>query len=418
MKLLSIIFFFVALAVLNGCASFGKGVTEAILEQQQSVDTRICEIKGKAFDGLKPHLEVNDNDRDVKVLMVHGVGDHQPGYASEFLDKLVHELNLNVTTQSSKNIQITDPNSISKKLGNLRISRFLSHDLKQELLFYELTWSEITADDKKILDYDNSGEFSFKRAEVNDLLKKFTNDTGPDPIIYLGQKRDDILRAFAQSFCWMINGDWASLPDDVEKECKLLNIESLHQDSFAFVSHSLGSRIVIDGLQRIATVLAQDSSNPKQIRLVEALKQKTIPIYMMSNQLPMLQLGRKVPKIHNQRQAYCTPEGEKYQARMLKQTSIIAFSDPNDLLSYTIPVEFVQHYLDSRLCIDVTNIQINVAPIYDVFGLGSLANPVEAHIGYDSDDRVVGLIAKGISDKKDKIAKAVAQRCRWIKTIE
>ncbi|WP_198243405.1 hypothetical protein [methane-oxidizing endosymbiont of Gigantopelta aegis] len=204
----------------------------------------------------------------------------------------------------------------------------------------------------------------------------------------------------------------------MEQECKLLNIESLHQDSFAFVSHSLGSRIVIDGLQRIATVLAQDSSNPKQIRLVEALKQKSIPIYMMSNQLPMLQLGRKVPKIHNQRQAYCTPEGEKYQARMLKQTSIIAFSDPNDLLSYTIPVEFVQQYLDSRLCIDVTNIQINVAPIYDVFGLGSLANPAEAHIGYDSDDRVVGLIAKGISDKKDKIAKAVAERCRWIKTIE
>jgi len=81
-------------------------------------------------------------------------------------------------------------------------------------------------------------------------------------------------------------------------------------------------------------------------------------------------------------------------------------------------VEFVQHYLDSRLCIDVTNIQINVAPICDVFGLGSLANPVEAHIGYDSDDRVVGLIAKGISDEKDNIAKVVAERCRWIKTIE
>jgi len=418
MKILPTPLLFSALTVLIGCSSFGKGVTEAILEQQQKVDTRICEIKGKAFEGLKPHLDVNDDNRDVKVLMVHGVGNHQPGYASEFLDKLVHELDLNVTTQSSKNIQITDPHSINKKLGNLRISRFLSHDLKQELLFYELTWSEITADDKKVLDYDNSGEFSFKRAEVNDLLKKFTNDTGPDPIIYLGQKRDDILRAFAQSFCWMINGDWASLPDDAEQECKLLNIESLHQDNFAFVSHSLGSRIVIDGLQRIATVLAQDSTNPKQIRLVEALKQKTIPIYMMSNQLPMLQLGRKVPEIHNQRQAYCSPDGENYQFRMLKQTSIIAFSDPNDLLSYTIPVEFVQRYLDSRLCIDVTNIQINVAPIYDVFGLGSLANPVEAHIGYDSDDRVVGLIAKGISDEKDNIAKAVAERCRWIKTIE
>lgn len=418
MNLLSITFLlFFLITGLTGCAGFGKGVTEAILEQQQTEDTRLCEIKGKGFGGLKPHL-IDNRDSDVKVLMVHGVGDHKPGYASEFLHKLVKQLGLNVTTQSSKNIALVDPHSINKKLGNLRISRYLDSDLKQELLFYELTWSKITAPDKQVLAYDNSGEFSFKRAEINDLLKKFTNDTGPDPIIYLGEKRDDILRAFSQSFCWMINGDWDSLPDKVEQQCRLQHLQSISQDSFAFVSHSLGSRIVIDGLQRIATVLAQDSANPKQIRLVNALKEKTIPIYMMSNQLPMLQLGRKIPEIHNQEARYCQPEGDKYQQRMLRKTPIIAFSDPNDLLSYTIPVEFVHQYLDSRLCIDVTNIQINVAPIYDIFGLGSLANPVEAHIGYDSDDRVVGLIAKGIGKDKKKMAKAVSERCLWIKTID
>ncbi len=401
---------------LAGCASFGKGVTEAILEKQQAEDTRLCEIKGKGFNGLKSHLSDNINS-DVKVLMVHGVGDHQPGYASEFLHKLVKQLDLDVTTQSSKNLTLTDPHSSNKKLGNLRISRYLSSDLKKELLFYELTWSEITAGDKQILAYDNSGEFSFKRAEINDLLKKFTNDTGPDPIIYLGEKRDDILRAFSQSFCWMINGDWDSLPQKGEHQCRLQHLDSIDQDSFAFVSHSLGSRIVIDGLQRIATILAQDTVYPKQIRLVNALKEKIIPIYMMSNQLPMLQLGRKLPAIHNQEHRYCLPEGDKYQQRMLRKTPIIAFSDPNDLLSYTIPVEFVHQYLDSRLCIDVTNVQINVAPVYNIFGLGSLANPVEAHIGYDTDDRVIGLIAKGISENKDDTAKLVNNRCHWIRTI-
>lgn len=190
-------------------------------------------------------------------------------------------------------------------------------------------------------------------------------------------------------------GDWNSIPDDVEQQCKLQHIDSIRQDSFAFVSHS----------QRIATVLAQDTVNPEQSRLVNALKEKVIPIYMMSNQLPMLQLGRKIPDIHNQEQRYCQPEGDKYQLRMLRKTPIIAFSDPNDLLSYTIPVEFAHHYLDSRLCIEVTNIQINVAPVYNIFSLGSLANPVEAHIGYDTDDRVIGLIAKGISFDKEKMAK-------------
>ncbi len=396
----------------SGCSSFGRGVTEAILEKQESADTRLCEIRGAGFSGLKPHLD--EPDKKMKVLMVHGVGNHQPGYSTEFLEKLAKELNLTVTTSSHKNIHLTDSANKKKKLGNLRISRFLDKSHQQELLFYELTWSEITAQDKKVLSYDNSGEYSYRRAEVNDLLKKFSNDTGPDPIIYLGEKREDILVSFAQSLCWMINSDWKSLPDDEHQVCLPRQLDSINNDSFAFVSHSLGSRIVIDGLQRIASLLGDNQSASQG--LVAAFRQKTIPIYMMSNQLPMLQLGRKQPQINYQQGEYCTPQGSKYGERFLKKTPIIAFSDPNDLLSYAIPPEFVSQYLDSRLCIEVTNVSINVAPIYNIFGLGTLANPVEAHIGYDSDDRVVGLIAKGIGS--NNTAQIVKQRCRWIETIE
>ncbi len=38
---------------------------------------------------------------------------------------------------------------------------------------------------------------------------------------------------------------------------------------------------------------------------------------MMSNQLPMLQLGRKLPDVSNQKAAYCQPDGDKYKQRML-----------------------------------------------------------------------------------------------------
>jgi hypothetical protein len=130
----------------------------------------------------------------------------------------------------------------------------------------------------------------------------------------------------------------------------------------------------------------------------------------------MLQLGRSLPAISNQHQTYCTVDGEKYAERMLAKTSIIAFSDPNDLLSYSIQPDFVSKYLDSRLCIDVTNININVAKVYDAFGLGKLANPMEAHIGYDTDDRVIALIAKGIGN--EKTAQIVNERCHWTETVE
>ncbi len=400
--------------LLTGCASFGRGIVEAVMEKQDTVDTRICEITGDKFGGLKPQLEVPN--RKMKVLMVHGVGNHLPGYSTQFLEKLAKELDLPVTAKYYKNITLADPKDPAKHLGNLRINRYLTKDKSQELLFYELSWSEITAKDKEILAYDNSGEQSFRRAEVNDLLKKFSNDTGPDPIIYLGEKREDILTAFAQSICWMISGDWNSLPDDVHQICSTDNVTPFYNDSYAFVSHSLGSRVTIDGLQRIASMMGREEFPSYHMALANVMKNKEVPIYMMSNQLPMLQLGRKLPDVRNQQDAYCSPDGAKYADRMLAKTNIIAFSDPNDLLSYAIPHDFVNKYLDSRLCVNVTNININVAKIYDAFGLGRLANPTDAHIGYDTDDRVIALIAKGVAN--DRTAPIVNERCRWIETIK
>ncbi len=399
-------------STLSGCASFGKGMAEAFLEKQQSADTRLCEIWGKPFNGIIPFL--GNQQGKMKVLMIHGVGNHLPGYATQFSEKLAKELNLPVMSKQYKTITLTHRLDNSKNLGNLRITRLLSKDRSRELLFYELTWSAITAAQKEVLAYDNSGEYSFRRAEVNDLMKKFSNDTGPDPIIYLGDSREDILVSFAQAFCWMTKSTWQDLPDDVSQACSFNDdstAANILKDQYAFVSHSLGSRITIDGMQRIATLL-----DKRDVEFRNALKNKEIPIYMMSNQLPMLQLGRKMPEVSNQNAAYCKPGGEKYDQRMLAKTPIIAFSDPNDLLSYAIPHGFVEKYLDSRLCIDVTNININVATIFDAFGLGKLANPMDAHIGYDTDDRVVALIAKGIGN--NNTAKIVKDRCSWVETIE
>ncbi len=406
----------IASILLSGCASFGKGITEAIIEKKEAEDTRLCEVWGEAFNGLKPHLD--NKQGKMKVLMVHGVGDHQPGYSTQFFEKIAKELGLSVTAKAPKNIKLSDWKNPDKELGNLRINRYLSADRTQELMFYELTWSAITAKEKQVLAYDNSGEYSFRRAEINDLMKRFSNDTGPDPIIYLGESREDILLSFAQAFCWMTHGTWEDLPSNVKESCQRLNMSAIDNDQYAFVSHSLGSRITIDGMQYIASELGGkiNSDNTLKKQVNKALKEKVIPIYMLSNQLPMLQLGRKLPEVSGQKQAYCSATGNNYAERMVAKTPVIAFSDPNDLLSYAIPPGFVEKYLDSRLCINVTNVNINIAYVYDIFGLGKLANPMEAHIGYDTDDRVVALIAKGIGGPST--AKIVNDRCRWIETID
>jgi hypothetical protein len=188
------------------------------------------------------------------------------------------------------------------------------------------------------------------------------------------------------------------------------------------VAHSIGSRITIDGMQAIASLLEKEKHTPavpdneKPLRMIDALRNKHIPIFMLSNQLPMLQLGRELPEVSGRKTAYCDPGGAHYRSRLVSRTSIIAFSDPNDLLSYAIPPGFSEKYLDSRLCVDVTNININVAGIIDVFGMGKFANPLDAHLGYSKDDRVVAMIAHGIGNHHT--APLVKEKCQWIQLIE
>ena len=93
------------LAILfSGCASFGRGVAEAVLEKASTEDTRVCQVKGKPFVGIAPSLD--DHQGKTKVLMVHGVGDHLPGYATEFQEKLAKELKLTAKESNYKEIQL------------------------------------------------------------------------------------------------------------------------------------------------------------------------------------------------------------------------------------------------------------------------------------------------------------------------
>jgi hypothetical protein len=123
-------------------------------------------------------------------------------------------------------------------------------------------------------------------------------------------------------------------------------------------------------------------------------------------------LGRSLPKVVNEHENYCLPEGSKYSERLANQTHIVAFSDPNDMLSYSITPGFKNKYLDSRMCTAVSNISINVAYVVDVFGFSDVANPMEAHLGYDHDERVIELLAHGLSN--NNITPIIRERCEWM----
>jgi len=90
--------------LLSGCASIGRGMTEAFMGRFNSEDTRVCQVRGQSFAGIAPGLAKPHGK--TKVLMVHGVGDRLPGYSTELMEKLSNQLKLSAKSSFFKDIQL------------------------------------------------------------------------------------------------------------------------------------------------------------------------------------------------------------------------------------------------------------------------------------------------------------------------
>ena len=399
---------------LSGCAAFGRGVAEAILENPEKTDSKKCEISGSKFAGIEQAFE---NKETVKILMIHGVGTHKAGYSTRIRDNLAAKLNLNVMSRRAKNITLLNPDNPEQIIGNLRVIRMQDEDDEKEFIFYELTWSETTIKAKEILNFDVSGDYKYRRAAFNNTMKTFLDDVIPDPMIYLLDPNKLILKAAKQSTCWMLGKSWDELSDGEKKVCHISShqeIQNLKKENIIFITHSLGSKIMMDTLTDIVDMVGEaDGKHASDAQLIiDELKTKKITVFMLANQLPLLQITRNKPKVSNQIPQYCSANGIYRNKRIFDKVSIIAFSDPNDLLSYDIPQQFVDEYIDSRMCPEVTNVSINVADVISAFGVG-VVNPVTAHTGYDNDSRVINIIANGTIDYNPD--SEIADKCRFIR---
>jgi hypothetical protein len=432
----------VFLPLFAGCSSMAEGITRGLMGDPDAVkeDTRSCDVSGHVYKGLEETMVLQEdyvsgggnpeNRPTLKVLMIHGIGSPIPGYSTRFSTNLTRELKLDVKEEFVKHIDLKHPLLGEKPLGTLAISRFFNKDRTREMIFYELTWSNIIEKEKSRIYFDNAGTYTYKRAGINSILKGFINSHAPDPMIYLGKSRMPILRSVGQSLCWMMSKDWEDLAPHQNTFCnpRTQSFNKLAKDNFAFVTHSLGSRIIIDGLQALAYHTQGGSydseygpvdedlrQNPKVKQMLASLQKEEIPIFMLANQLPLLQLGRKDPEVTGQIKQYCHEDGPNYHKRLFKEVDIMAFSDPNDLLSYEITPEFAAERMDSRICPRTTNVSINIAEVISLFGVGEIASPGEAHNGYAGDERVIQLIVHGIGH--DGAADLIKERCTLLKVV-
>jgi hypothetical protein len=420
-----------ATSLLAGCASFGEGLARGVMAPpaEPAADTRMCEVSGPAFTGILPMLERQDGyppigqagpERPIlKVIMVHGVGTHVPGYSARLSANLARSLGLTVVAPDAKSFAIESPAFPGETLGALSVTRHTNTARDREMLFFELTWSPISQPAKDAIAFDNTAIYARKRAAANNLFKQFVNDVAPDPLVYTGTGRERIQVTIGQTLCWAISADWQSLPDE-QRICTPDSpgfASRLDNDEFVFITHSLGSRITTDGLQRLTQVVEMEGrGRPEVARVSQSFQERGVKVFMLANQLPLLQSGLEPASVQGAVPAYCQPDGADFAHRAFKETELIAFSDPNDLLSYPIPDAFVRDHVDSRLCPKQVNVTINIARISSLLGFGEFANPLAAHSDYDDDERVIGLITRGIG--QPETAPVVEERCTWLEVAE
>ncbi len=304
-----IVFMLLLCLLLAGCEAVGRGIAAELLDESRSVEkSGRCVVTGYRVPGTESHLHPGET---VKILMIHGIGTHSPGYSLLLQENLAKNLGLNVMSRTGRNIGLRSPEDPQTALGNLRVTFLTDEKGEKRILFYELTWSEITRPQKELLAYDYSSLYADRRVVFNRMMKQFLDNALPDAVYYIGSRRRLIQQSAEQAMCWMLNTDWQTLPDFQKGICLMSPAEQVRAvaaQKMLFITHSLGSKIFIDAF----TALAEDMQKAEaggSAAAVRRVRDKRLTVFMMANQLPLLHIWSDPAKVNGKIASYCRPDG-------------------------------------------------------------------------------------------------------------
>ncbi|CAN7575907.1 hypothetical protein LJR289_004128 [Pseudoduganella sp. LjRoot289] len=342
---------------------------------------------GTTFPGLAQFVQQAPAHR-IDVLLVHGMCTHDASWASGTVRQLADALAANVPLSAEASKATPDqieiiPATVPTGDGAIR--------------FQSLIWSPLTTPLKQQLCYDQTGKsaicqgappYTPARAGINARVKDLLmDDCLPDALIYQGvardamqlRMRDAVLRATA----------------DAEPGTPLV-----------VISESLGSKILFDTLSRM---LDERGAGSSEAARAAAAAQQTLDrmayLVMAANQIPILGLadqalpsaiGRRavqqdsLQRVLERRSAAVTgPDSAAAPGATraaLSGLTLVAFTDPNDLLSYTLQKERYE-----RPGVTVHNVLVSNAHTW----FGALENPLDAHMRYLDNPDIGRLISCG-----------------------
>ena len=338
------------------------------------------------------------NGRPLDVIVVHGMCTHDVAWANKAIDGLINAMDRNLTREA--------PETTFKSLTAepIEVVERTAHTPAGTIHFSAPVWSPLTTPLKRQLAYDATGtptdcsapgDCRPTRARLNGKLKdKLLNDCLADAMIYQGDSRDGIRSAMVETIASVL-----------QKSTARARAAGVAPGPFVVVSSSLGSKLAFDALE--ALVLGADGTEASRAMGRESINRLAV-LFMQANQLPILGLAdqqaiqardalegaseidqndslQRILRLHAQKPPAIRSDNSQ------PVLSLVAFTDPNDLLSYRLQ--------PSRYAVPgiaIADVLVSNAPTY----LGLLARPDTAHTAYDSNPAVATLISCGLPKSK------------------
>ena len=280
------------------------------------------------------------------------------------------------STGSSRSITIGKENHL---YGEVNIADYSGADGKK-VRTYELTWSA-TTDALKARQFASDATYASSRVLVNRQLKaQLIDDALADPVLYIGRYRNHM-----------------QFP--IMRAIEAILHDYQPQDELAIVTQSLGSYMCYDTLLKMSRGERIMGEKDYSADVVQDLIGHTNYVFMLANQLPLLELSEVSNPLPIRRESNTAVKAlaeirrrHKPGARLQRQQAplalhLVAFSDPNDLLSYPLDQSSIS---GSAIVYSNAVVSVERSAILGVF-----AWPLTAHTGHDKSKLVMDLLAFG-----------------------
>jgi len=328
------------------------------------------------FEGLDAALNrANNANGTLRILFVHGMGHHGPGYSRPVMEGVAARLSLS-PSRSAAPIRI---NKESHDYGEINVTGYSGLGGKQ-IEVYELTWSP-TTDQIKAEQFQTDRRYAGDRVYLNRELKdKLIDDALADPVLYIGRYRNHM-----------------QFPIMRAVEAVLHDYQP--RDELAVVTYSLGSYMCYDTLLKMSRGEKIMGERDYSAGVVRDLIGHTNYVFMLANQLPLLELSEVSNPISLRHESSAAvkslaeirqqnrPKSAVQRQQAPVALHLVAFSDPNDLLSYPLDARSV-----SSGSVVYSNAVVSVARTA-IFGV--VASPLTAHTGHEHSTTVMDLLAFG-----------------------